>query len=194
MFCQKSLELVKDLKRAIESGGGGGAAIVPPFDDDRLRSALEEMRILFAENKRDVDEIVRASQGVGSSGGAPRTQSENAPGTLGDVDVEDEPPGPGSGLDEPGAAVPHVRQATLDHTTSFNATAVSASRRSLNSSANATDRHELTIGSSHRAAPELGAALMPRYFRTLRSALSSPENPLLPQCQLHSIRCTCTYA
>ena len=153
MFCQKSLELVKDLKRAIESGGGG-AAVVPPFDDDRLRTALEEMRILFAENKRDVDEVVRATQG------ARCIQSENATG----VDEVDEDGTPHDLEDV------SRRHPPLDHTTSFNATAGASttisSRRSLNSTANATERHSNGVG-SHRTSSELGAALMPRLISNL---------------------------
>ncbi|XP_065068509.1 DNA replication complex GINS protein PSF1-like [Rhopilema esculentum] len=57
MFGEKALELIKQLKRARDG-------TLPPFDEDVIRQALEEMRVLFEENSKEVNAAVDGEQGL----------------------------------------------------------------------------------------------------------------------------------
>lgn len=47
MFCEKALELVRELHGAPEGQ-------LPPFNEDGLRQVLEEMKALYEQNQSDV--------------------------------------------------------------------------------------------------------------------------------------------
>ncbi|XP_019489531.1 PREDICTED: DNA replication complex GINS protein PSF1 [Hipposideros armiger] len=49
MFCEKALELVRELHRAPEGQ-------LPAFNEDGLRQVLEEMKALYEQNQSDVNE------------------------------------------------------------------------------------------------------------------------------------------
>lgn len=57
MFGEKALELIKQLKRA-------GDGPLPPYDEDTIRQVLEEMRVLFDENQKEVSAAVEGEQGL----------------------------------------------------------------------------------------------------------------------------------
>ncbi|XP_054985804.1 DNA replication complex GINS protein PSF1 isoform X2 [Sorex araneus] len=53
MFCEKAIELVRELHRAPEGQ-------LPAFNDDGLRQVLEEMKALYEQNQSDVyDRLLR---------------------------------------------------------------------------------------------------------------------------------------
>ncbi|XP_074174102.1 DNA replication complex GINS protein PSF1 isoform X2 [Rhinolophus sinicus] len=53
MFCEKALELVRELHRASEGQ-------LPAFNEDGLRQVLEEMKALYEQNQSDVyDRLLR---------------------------------------------------------------------------------------------------------------------------------------
>ncbi|KAF4008309.1 hypothetical protein G4228_020017 [Cervus hanglu yarkandensis] len=47
MFCEKAMELVRELHRAAEGR-------LPAFNEDGLRQVLEEMKALYEQNQSDV--------------------------------------------------------------------------------------------------------------------------------------------
>ncbi|XP_065777657.1 DNA replication complex GINS protein PSF1-like isoform X4 [Muntiacus reevesi] len=49
MFCEKAVELVRELHRAAEGR-------LPAFNEDGLRQVLEEMKALYEQNQSDVAE------------------------------------------------------------------------------------------------------------------------------------------
>ncbi|XP_032104080.1 DNA replication complex GINS protein PSF1 isoform X2 [Sapajus apella] len=49
MFCEKAMELVRELHRAPEGQ-------LPAFNEDGLRQVLEEMKALYEQNQSDVNE------------------------------------------------------------------------------------------------------------------------------------------
>ena len=65
MYCEKALELVKDLKRSMQSGGASldacAAPCVSTFDEQRVRATLDEMHALFDANAQDAP-IVQAQE------------------------------------------------------------------------------------------------------------------------------------
>ncbi|XP_005634230.1 DNA replication complex GINS protein PSF1 isoform X3 [Canis lupus baileyi] len=50
MFCEKAMELVRELHRAPEGQ-------LPAFNEDGLRQVLEEMKALYEQNQSDVNEV-----------------------------------------------------------------------------------------------------------------------------------------
>ncbi|XP_034506499.1 DNA replication complex GINS protein PSF1 [Ailuropoda melanoleuca] len=50
MFCEKAMELVRELHRAPEGE-------LPAFSEDGLRQVLEEMKALYEQNQSDVNEV-----------------------------------------------------------------------------------------------------------------------------------------
>nr|CAD7454307.1 unnamed protein product [Timema tahoe] len=50
MFCEKSLELIKELDRSTDS--------LPAFKEVAVRQVLEEMKVLFEQNQKDVNMTV----------------------------------------------------------------------------------------------------------------------------------------
>ncbi|XP_029330195.1 DNA replication complex GINS protein PSF1 [Mus caroli] len=56
MFCEKAMELVRELHRAPEGQ-------LPAFNEDGLRQVLEEMKALYEQNQSDVNEAKSAGRG-----------------------------------------------------------------------------------------------------------------------------------
>lgn len=50
MFCEKAIELIRELHRATD-------AQIPPFNEDGVRQVLEEMKVLYEQNQTDVNEV-----------------------------------------------------------------------------------------------------------------------------------------
>ncbi|KAJ7356076.1 DNA replication complex GINS protein PSF1 [Desmophyllum pertusum] len=50
MFGDKALELVKELKRSMDG-------TLPPYNEDLVRQVLEEMKILFEQNQKEVENV-----------------------------------------------------------------------------------------------------------------------------------------
>ncbi|KXJ30034.1 DNA replication complex GINS protein PSF1 [Exaiptasia diaphana] len=57
MFGDRALELVKELKRTIDSG-------LPPYNEDVVRQVLEEMKALFEQNQKEVNATVDGESGL----------------------------------------------------------------------------------------------------------------------------------
>ncbi|KAK3718777.1 hypothetical protein QZH41_014052 [Actinostola sp. cb2023] len=57
MFGDRALELVKELKRTIDSG-------LPPYNEDVVRQVLEEMKALFEQNQKEVNATVAGESGL----------------------------------------------------------------------------------------------------------------------------------
>ncbi|XP_019682485.2 DNA replication complex GINS protein PSF1 isoform X3 [Herpailurus yagouaroundi] len=55
MFCEKAMELVRELHRAPEGQ-------LPAFNEDGLRQVLEEMKALYEQNQSDVNEVKSGGQ------------------------------------------------------------------------------------------------------------------------------------
>ncbi|CAI2727462.1 unnamed protein product [Schistosoma spindalis] len=60
MLAQTSLQLIKELKRSQQSK-------LPPYGEDKIRLCLEEMRVLYDANHRDVALVSNSSSGPSSS-------------------------------------------------------------------------------------------------------------------------------
>ncbi|XP_070657330.1 DNA replication complex GINS protein PSF1 isoform X1 [Bos indicus] len=56
MFCEKAMELVRELHRAAEGR-------LPAFNEDGLRQVLEEMKALYEQNQSDVNEAKSSGRG-----------------------------------------------------------------------------------------------------------------------------------
>uniref|UniRef100_F6ZC28 DNA replication complex GINS protein PSF1 n=1 Tax=Equus caballus TaxID=9796 RepID=F6ZC28_HORSE len=56
MFCEKAMELVRELHRAPEGQ-------LPAFNEDGLRQVLEEMKALYEQNQSDVNEAKSGGRG-----------------------------------------------------------------------------------------------------------------------------------
>uniref|UniRef100_A0A8Q3WMG9 DNA replication complex GINS protein PSF1 n=1 Tax=Homo sapiens TaxID=9606 RepID=A0A8Q3WMG9_HUMAN len=50
MFCEKAMELIRELHRAPEGQ-------LPAFNEDGLRQVLEEMKALYEQNQSDVSGV-----------------------------------------------------------------------------------------------------------------------------------------
>jgi len=57
MFGEKVFELIKELKRSPEGQ-------LPPYNEDVIRQVLEEMKVLFEENQKEVAASVDGEQGL----------------------------------------------------------------------------------------------------------------------------------
>jgi len=57
MFGDKALELVKELKRSMDG-------TLPPYNEDLVRQVLEEMKILFEQNQKEVALTVEGETGL----------------------------------------------------------------------------------------------------------------------------------
>ncbi|KAK3608662.1 hypothetical protein CHS0354_042674 [Potamilus streckersoni] len=57
MLAEKALELVRELERSIDGS-------LPPYNEDRVRQVLEEMRVLYEQNQKDVSATVAGESGL----------------------------------------------------------------------------------------------------------------------------------
>ncbi|XP_067030178.1 DNA replication complex GINS protein PSF1-like [Acropora muricata] len=57
MFGDKALELVKELKRSLDG-------TLPPYNEDLVRQVLEEMKVLFEQNQKEVALTVEGETGL----------------------------------------------------------------------------------------------------------------------------------
>eukprot|EP00118_Oscarella_pearsei_P006446 m.29054 g.29054 ORF g.29054 m.29054 type:complete len:68 (+) comp31128_c0_seq2:121-324(+) len=54
MFGERALELLRELQRSYDG-------ILPAYNEDGVRQVLEEMRVLFEQNQRDVCVFLKSS-------------------------------------------------------------------------------------------------------------------------------------
>ncbi|XP_066936091.1 DNA replication complex GINS protein PSF1-like [Clytia hemisphaerica] len=57
MFGEKAFELIKELKRSTDGN-------LPAFNEDLVRQVLDEMRVLFEENQKEVTASVEGEEGL----------------------------------------------------------------------------------------------------------------------------------
>ncbi|XP_033636748.1 DNA replication complex GINS protein PSF1-like [Asterias rubens] len=57
MFCEKVLELIRELKRSLDG-------TLLPFNEDGVRQVLEEMKALYDQNQTDVSATVEGERGL----------------------------------------------------------------------------------------------------------------------------------